>query len=106
MGSGRSIDHVVVAVRDLDRAAHSYEALGFTLTPRAMHDELPGLRSPATLPHACGFTALACPMLLCALDSVDGSANLQQTQCPSPFAKHRLLSLSLSGFRRSCAGKH
>lgn len=42
MGSGRSIDHVVVAVRDLDQAAQTYQALGFTLTPRAMHDERMG----------------------------------------------------------------
>jgi len=31
------IDHVVLAVRDLDAAASAYEALGFTLTPRANH---------------------------------------------------------------------
>ena len=31
------IDHVVVAVRDLERAASAYEGLGFTLTPRAEH---------------------------------------------------------------------
>ncbi len=35
---GRAIDHIVIAVRDLDRAAARYEALGFTLTPRAHHD--------------------------------------------------------------------
>lgn len=35
--SGRPIDHVVIAVRDLDAAARAYEALGFTLTPRAQH---------------------------------------------------------------------
>lgn len=33
----RGIDHLVVAVRDLDRAAAAYEANGFTLTPRARH---------------------------------------------------------------------
>jgi len=32
----------VLAVRDLDRAARTYEALGFTLTPRAMHDNRMG----------------------------------------------------------------
>lgn len=37
MGSGRAIDHVVLAVRDLDAAAATYEKLGFTLTPRAIH---------------------------------------------------------------------
>jgi len=31
------IDHVVIAVKDLERAARQYEALGFTLTPRALH---------------------------------------------------------------------
>src|SRR5215831_15978092 len=39
MVSGRAIDHVVLAVRDLDRAAEVYERLGFTLTPRAAHDD-------------------------------------------------------------------
>lgn len=33
----RHIDHLVLAVRDLDAAAAFYEALGFTLTPRALH---------------------------------------------------------------------
>ena len=35
--SGQAIDHIVIAVRDLDRIAARYEALGFTLTPRAQH---------------------------------------------------------------------
>jgi hypothetical protein len=38
MAKGRSIDHVVLAVGRLDDAARRYEALGFTLTPRAEHD--------------------------------------------------------------------
>lgn len=33
----RGIDHLVLAVSDLDQAAERYEALGFRLTPRAMH---------------------------------------------------------------------
>lgn len=33
----RGIDHLVLAVSELDAAAQSYEALGFTLTPRALH---------------------------------------------------------------------
>lgn len=37
MPGRRSIDHPVVAVRDLDRAAEEWRALGFTLTPRAHH---------------------------------------------------------------------
>jgi catechol 2,3-dioxygenase-like lactoylglutathione lyase family enzyme len=32
-----AIDHAVIAVRDLDRAAASFRALGFTLTPRGHH---------------------------------------------------------------------
>ena len=31
------IDHVVIAVRDLDRAQAVFEPLGFTLTPRGVH---------------------------------------------------------------------
>lgn len=31
------IDHVVIAVRDLDASAATYARLGFTLTPRALH---------------------------------------------------------------------
>lgn len=33
----RGIDHLVLAVSDLDMAAARYEALGFKMTPRAMH---------------------------------------------------------------------
>jgi catechol 2,3-dioxygenase-like lactoylglutathione lyase family enzyme len=33
----RGIDHLVLAVRDLERARAFYEALGFTTTPRAVH---------------------------------------------------------------------
>lgn len=39
---GRAIDHVVLAVRDLDAAAATYEGLGFTLTPRARHEDRMG----------------------------------------------------------------
>ena len=38
MPKGRSIDHIVLASGRLDDAAQRYEALGFTLTPRAQHD--------------------------------------------------------------------
>jgi catechol 2,3-dioxygenase-like lactoylglutathione lyase family enzyme len=31
------IDHLLIVVRDLDRAAATYRRLGFTLSPRAMH---------------------------------------------------------------------
>ena len=39
MTESRKIDHVVVAVGSLDGAAARYEALGFTLTPRAQHND-------------------------------------------------------------------
>lgn len=42
MATGRSIDHVVLAARDLDEAARAYEGLGFTLTPRAHHEDRMG----------------------------------------------------------------
>ena len=42
MPSGRAIDHVVLAVRNLDAAARRYEKLGFTLTPRAAHEDRMG----------------------------------------------------------------
>lgn len=35
--SSAPIDHVVITVADLDWAAAQFEALGFTLTPRALH---------------------------------------------------------------------
>ena len=42
MASGRAIDHVVLAVKDLDGAAATYQRLGFTLTPRAAHADRMG----------------------------------------------------------------
>ena len=42
MNSGRPIDHIVLAVRNLDAAATVYEGLGFTLTPRASHEDRMG----------------------------------------------------------------
>src|SRR5262245_37222870 len=42
MTTGRAIDHVVLAVTDLDRAAETYQGLGFTLTPRARHEDRMG----------------------------------------------------------------
>jgi catechol 2,3-dioxygenase-like lactoylglutathione lyase family enzyme len=66
----RGIDHLVLAVRDLDRARAFYETLGFTLTPRAQHPwgtanhlvqlngcflELLGVADPAKIPpHDAG----------------------------------------------------
>ncbi|MBL8697095.1 MAG: VOC family protein [Alphaproteobacteria bacterium] len=37
MKPGRGLDHLVLAVRDLDAAAARYQRWGFTLTPRAQH---------------------------------------------------------------------
>lgn len=42
MGDGRAFDHIVVAVRDLEHAAAKYDALGFSLTPRATHEDRMG----------------------------------------------------------------
>ena len=42
MAASRGIDHIVLAVDRLDDAARRYEALGFTLTPRARHDDRMG----------------------------------------------------------------
>jgi len=66
----RGIDHLVLAVRDLEKARAFYTALGFTLTPRALHPwgtanhlvqlrgcfiELLGIAEPAKIaPHAPG----------------------------------------------------
>jgi catechol 2,3-dioxygenase-like lactoylglutathione lyase family enzyme len=36
-GAVTGIDHVVIAVRDLDRAQETYTRLGFALTPRGFH---------------------------------------------------------------------
>ena len=42
MQNGRAIDHVVLAVRDLDAITARFESLGFTLTPRAAHEDRMG----------------------------------------------------------------
>lgn len=42
MVTGRRIDHVVLAVRDLAAAATAFEGFGFTLTPRASHEDRMG----------------------------------------------------------------
>ena len=39
MGQGRAIDHVGIATRNLDGLAAKWENLGFTLTPRAYHQD-------------------------------------------------------------------
>jgi Glyoxalase-like domain len=42
MAGGRAFDHAVLAVRDLKGTAAIYENLGFTLTPRAQHEDRMG----------------------------------------------------------------
>lgn len=42
MTSGRSIDHIVLTVPDLDTASSSFADAGFTLTPRAQHEDRMG----------------------------------------------------------------
>ena len=39
MTTGRAIDHIGIATHDLDALAMKYQALGFTLTPRAYHQD-------------------------------------------------------------------
>jgi len=61
----RGIDHLVIAVRDLEKARTAYRRLGFTLTPEAIHPfgtknslvqllggflELVAINDPATIP--------------------------------------------------------
>ncbi len=74
MSRGRAIDHIAIASRDLDGLAAKYEGLGFTLTPRAYHQDHMGTsnrlvqfqdrnfiellevdRPQTMLPHAPGF---------------------------------------------------
>jgi len=40
--TGRALDHVVLATRDLGRLSAVWEGMGFTLTPRASHDDRMG----------------------------------------------------------------
>lgn len=40
--ASRGIDHIVLANKDLDALAARFEALGFTLTPRAQHNDRMG----------------------------------------------------------------
>ncbi len=42
MTTPRALDHIVVAVPNLDAVAADYEALGFNLTPRARHPDAMG----------------------------------------------------------------
>jgi hypothetical protein len=58
MTAGRSIDHIVVATHDLDGLAARYEALGFTLTPRAFHEDRMGTSNRLALFAGLSFIEL------------------------------------------------
>lgn len=58
MTSGRPIDHVVLAVCDLDQAAAVYERLGFTLTPCAAHEDRMGTSNRLVQFHGRNFIEL------------------------------------------------
>jgi hypothetical protein len=90
MGNGRSIDHVVVAVRDLEQAARSYQALGFTLTPRAMHDDRMGTSNRLTQFAAKNFVELLevdRPDTLARHDFAASPSSLQLRR-PQPNGRH------------------
>jgi Glyoxalase-like domain len=55
MTTGRPIDHVVLAVHDLGRAAGQFEKTGFTLTPRAFHDARMGTSNRLVQFHGRNF---------------------------------------------------
>lgn len=44
------IDHLVIAVRDLEKAREAYQRLGFTLTPRGRHTELKSVNHTIMFP--------------------------------------------------------
>jgi catechol 2,3-dioxygenase-like lactoylglutathione lyase family enzyme len=48
----RSLDHLVILVRDLDRAVRGYEGLGFSVTPGGEHAD--GLTRNALIPFKDG----------------------------------------------------
>lgn len=55
----RGIDHLVLAVHDLEKARAFYAALGFTLTPRAVHPW--GTTNHLAQLHGCFLELLAVP---------------------------------------------
>lgn len=86
----QGIDHVVIAVRDLERARDTYARLGFTLTPRGHHTigsqnhcimftndyiELLAVPRPhPALQYYCDFLAKGEGLAALALASVDANA--------------------------------
>ena len=55
--SSGDIDHLVLAVPDLDVARHAYSAMGFQLSPRAVHESL------GTANHVFVFGSTYCELL-------------------------------------------
>jgi catechol 2,3-dioxygenase-like lactoylglutathione lyase family enzyme len=53
------IDHLLIAVRDLDRAATAYRRLGFTLSPRAVHSQHMGTANHTIMLERDYFELLA-----------------------------------------------
>lgn len=53
------IDHIVVAVNDLDRAADAYRRLGFTLSPRGVHSAAMGTANHTIMLQRDYFELLA-----------------------------------------------
>jgi catechol 2,3-dioxygenase-like lactoylglutathione lyase family enzyme len=55
----RGIDHLVLAVRDLEKACAFYEALGFTTTPRAIHPPVWGTMNHLVQLRGCFLELVA-----------------------------------------------
>lgn len=77
--TGRAIDHLVVAVRDLAQAAAVYERLGFTLTPRAAHPERMGTANRLAQFAEANFIELL------EVDRPEGMAPHDRSQVPPAF---------------------
>ena len=90
MASGRPIDHVVLAVQDLDRTAGSYQELGFTLTPRAAHEDRMGTSNRLAQFAAGNF--------------IECSKSIAQTNCPGTTSRsRRASSASATTIDKPCA---
>ena len=59
MSAISGIDHIVIAVTDLDRAQRAYERLGFTLSPRARHSAVMGTANHTIMLQRDYFELLA-----------------------------------------------
>jgi len=59
MSAISGIDHIVIAVSDLDRARRAFERLGFTLSPRARHSDVMGTANHTIMLQRDYFELLA-----------------------------------------------